>query len=77
MVCFPGQKWKAAAFFKAAAFAEKLKQQPLIELWAKEVLRDSCCELPDGQAVTKPCDSNKQMPQPNESPKKLPTSYTA
>lgn len=33
-------KWKVAASFKKAVFAEKLKQQPLIEFWEKEVLRD-------------------------------------
>lgn len=33
-------KWKVAASSKKAIFAEKLKQQPLIEFWEKEVLRD-------------------------------------
>lgn len=34
-------RWKVAASFKKANFfAEKLKQQPLIEFWEKQVLMD-------------------------------------
>lgn len=66
------QDRKAASFNKAKVFfAEKLKQQPLIEFWERQVLMDACCELPDGQSVTKARDSPIQMLQPSERPKKL------